>query len=122
MEIKLDYQRRALIGRGRQFIKGNSISLISKAGTRGVSTVDTEVARQFVLKDGPCANTKMILLTPEVDTPFVTDQRTQARAKTCVPVRMSLFDDNLSGFHPISDMSDSAMRLRVRDRDTTCRR
>ena len=61
LELKLDYARRALIGRGRQFIKGNSISLISKAGTRGVSTIDTEVAKNFILKDGPYANTQMIL-------------------------------------------------------------
>ena len=119
LESKLDYQRRALIGRGRQFIKGNSISLISKAGTRGVSTVDTEVAKQFILKDGPYANTKMILLTPELETLLVTDQRSQARAKTCVPVRVSFFNDNLSAIYTISDMSDGAVRIRVRDRDTT---
>ena len=119
LESKLDYQRRALIGRGRQFIKGNSISLISKAGTRGVSTVDTEVAKQVLLKDGPYANTRMILLTPELDTLLVTDQRKQARAKTCVPVRVSFLDDNLSAIYTISDMSDGAVRIRVRDRDTT---
>lgn len=119
LETKLDYQRRALIGRGRQFIKGNSISLISKAGMRGVSTVDTEVAKQVILKDGPYAHTRMILLTPELDTLVVTDQRREARAKTCVPVRVSFFDDKLSVICTVSDMSDSAVRIRVRDRDTT---
>jgi hypothetical protein len=117
-EMKLDYQRRALIGRGRQFIKGNSISLISKAGTRGISTIDTEVAKQFVLKEGPYANTKMILLTPELHTLAVTDQRKKARAKTSVPVRVSL-GGNLAGSYTIADVSDGAVRLRVRDRDTT---
>jgi len=119
LELKLDYARRALIGRGRQFIKGNSISLISKAGTRGVSTVDTEVAKNFVLKDGPYANTQMILLTPELHTLVVTDQRKKARAKTSVPVRVSLADERLSGSYTIADISDGAVRIRVRDRDTT---
>ena len=45
LELTLDYHRRAIIGRGRQFIKGNYISLISNSGARGVSTMDTEVAK-----------------------------------------------------------------------------
>lgn len=119
LELKLDYQRRALIGRGRQFIKGNSISLISKAGGRGMSTVDTEVAKQLVVKDGPYAHTKMILLTPDLSSLAVTDQRHQARAKTCVPVRLSVLDDGVSGLYTVADMSNGAMRLRVRERDAT---
>ena len=119
LEMKLDYQRRALIGRGRQFNKGNYISLTSNAGVKGVSTVDTEVAKQIVLADGPYAQTKMILLTPELNTLVVTDQRRKARAKTCVPVMVSLSGGHLAGPCTIVDMSDDAVRLRVRDRDTT---
>ena len=119
LELKLDYARRALIGRGRQFIKGNSISLISKAGNRGVSTIDTEVAKNFILKDGPYANTQMILLTPEMNTLTVTDQRKKARAKTSVPVKVSLADGRLPGSYTIADISDGAVRIRVRDHDTT---
>lgn len=119
LEMKLDYQRRALIGRGRQFNKGNYISLTSNAGGKGVSTVDTEVAKQIVLPDGPYAHTNMILLTPELQTLAVTDQRRKARAKTCVPVMVSLADGKLAGPCTIVDMSDDAVRLRVRDRDAT---
>ena len=118
LEMKLDYQRRALIGRGRQFLKGNSITLISKGGTRGVSTVDTEVAKQFILPDGPYANTKMILLSPEMDTVAVTDQRKKARAKTSVPVKISLPKGKLPVAFVIADISDGAVRIRLRDRDT----
>ena len=119
LEGKLDYQRRALIGRGRQFIKGNSITLISKAGVKGVSTVDTEVAKQFVLKEGPYADTKMILLSPDLQTLLVTDQRGKARAKTNVMVRMTLPKSESSGSYMIADMSAGAMRIRVKDRETT---
>lgn len=119
LEMKLDYQRRALIGRGRQFNKGNYISLTSNAGAKGVSTVDTEVAKQVVLPDGPYAQTKMVLLTPELQTLAVTDQRKRVRAKTCVPVMVLLPGGKLSGPCTIVDMSDDAVRLRVRDRDTT---
>jgi hypothetical protein len=119
LEMKLDYQRRALLGRGRQFNKGNYISLTSNAGVKGVSTVDTEVAKQIVLPDGPYAQTKMILLTPEFQTLAVVDQRRKARAKTCVPVMVTLSGGQLTGPCTIVDMSDDAVRLRVRDRDTT---
>lgn len=118
LEMKLDYQRWSLIGRGRQFNKGNYISLISNAGGKGVSTVDTEVAKQIVLPDGPYANTKMILLTPELQTLAVSDQRRKARAKTCVPVMVAIAGGPLSGPCTIVDISDDAVRLRVRDRNT----
>jgi len=119
LEMKLDYQRRALIGRGRQFNKGNCISLISNAGAKGVSTVDTEVAKQIVLPDGPYAQTKMILLTPELQTLIVTDQRKKARTKIGAPVLVSLPEGVLSGPCTIVDISESAVRIRVRDRDAT---
>lgn len=118
LELKLDYQRRALIGRGRQFKKGNYISLISSMGGKGLTTVDTEVAKQIVIKDGPYAQTQMILLTPELQTLNFTDQRRKTRAKTCVPVMVSLPKGKLSGPCTILDISDGAVRIRLRDHDT----
>ena len=119
LEMKLDYQRRAMIGRGKQFSKGNYISLISNAGGRGVSTVDTEVAKKIVLPDGPYAHSTMILLTPELKTLVVTDQRRKSRTKISTPVTVSL---PLGGFHgpcTIIDISDGGVRIRVRDRGTS---
>lgn len=115
LELTLDYHRRAIIGRGRQFIKGNYISLISNSGARGVSTMDTEVAKQVFLKDGPYAYTKLVLLTPELETLVVTDQRNKNRTKTCVPVTMSVGENRLRGPCTIVDVSDLAVRIRVRD-------
>lgn len=119
LERTLDYFRRALIGRGRQFNKGNYISLVSNSGARGVSTVDTEVIKQVVLPDGPYAHAKMILLTPEWNTLSVTDQRRKARAKTCAPVMVSVPGGRLSGPCTIVDMSEEAIRIRIRDRGTS---
>lgn len=118
LELTLDYHRRALIGRGRQFNKGNYISLTANAGAKGLASLDTEVAKQIVLPDGPYANTKMVLLTPEWRTLTVTDQRRKARAKTCAPVMLSLAGARLAGPCTIVDMSEEAMRIRVRDRET----
>ncbi|MDE2584273.1 MAG: PilZ domain-containing protein [Betaproteobacteria bacterium] len=115
LELTLDYDRRAVLGRGRQFLKGNDITLIANAGVKGVATVDTQVAKQLILKDGPYANTKMVLLTPDLDDITVTDQRRQARAKACVPVNLSWGEHQLHGPCTLVDMSESAVRVRVRD-------
>lgn len=115
LELTLDYTRRAIIGRGRQFNKGNYISLISNSGARGVSTMDTEVVKPVVLKDGPYAYSKMVLLTPELKTLEVTDQRNKNRTKTCVPVVVSVSGNALRGPCTIVDISDLAVRIRVRD-------
>lgn len=119
LEMKLDYQRRALIGRGKQFNKGNYISLISNAGGRGVSTVDTEVAKKVVLPDGPYAHSTMVLLTPELRTLVVTDQRRKSRTKISAPVIVSMPSGGFYGPCTIIDISDSGVRIRVRDRGTT---
>jgi len=119
MEKTLDYHRRAIIGRSRQFIKGNAITLIANAGARGISTVDTLVAKQVTLKDGPYANNKMVLLDPELGTLSVTDQRKQPRARTRVPVDLYLKKAAPACSCLLADFSDSSIRLRVRDSGDT---
>lgn len=116
-EATLDYPRRAMIGRGRQFHKGNAIALISNAGALGVSTMETEVDKHFVLKDGPYANSAMVLLTPQLETITVTDQRGTHRARIEVPVTMTI-QERLRGPGVIVDISDVALRIRVREGHT----
>jgi hypothetical protein len=114
LETTLDYHRRAMIGRNRQFHKGNAIALISNAGALGVSTLETEVDKKFVLKDGPYAQSAMVLLTPQLDSITVTDQRHTHRARIDVPVTMTI-QDRLRGPCVIVDISDAALRVRVRE-------
>lgn len=112
LELTLDYERRALIGRGRQFVKGNNITLISSSAGEGQTTVDTEVEKRVVLKDGPYAHSKLILLTPYLNSLVVTDQRKKPRAKISVPVMLSVKGAPLSGPCTIVDISDGAVRIR----------
>ena len=119
LESKLDYHRRAQIGRGKQFNKGNYISLISNAGAQGVSTVDTEVATQVVLADGPYARTAMVLLTPELHTLKIADQRRKSRARLSVPVILHVPEDRQPKACTLVDMSDDDVRLRVRTAGAT---
>ncbi|HTY02731.1 MAG TPA: PilZ domain-containing protein [Rhodocyclaceae bacterium] len=117
LENTLDYPRRAMIGRGRQFHKGNAIALISNSGNLGVATLETEVDRKFVMKDGPYAESSMVLLTPQMHSLTVTDQRGSKRARIDVPVTMTI-QDRLRGPCMIVDISDVAMRVRVREGHT----
>jgi hypothetical protein len=116
LEMKLDYHRRALIGRGQQFKRGKYITLVSRMG-RGVATVDTVVAKPIVLTDGPYAHAKMVLLTPELDTLELTDQRGNPRTKICVPVMVSAGKQAYSGPCTLVDMTDGTVRIRVLERD-----
>ena len=114
LERTLDYNRRAMIGRNRQFHRGNTIALISNAGALGVATLENEVDKKFVLKDGPYAQSSVVLLTPQISTLDVTDQRAGHRAHIHVPVVMTI-GDRLRGPCIIVDFSEVAMRVRVRE-------
>jgi hypothetical protein len=95
---------------------GNNISLISNAGMKGVSTVDTEVARQIVLRDGPYARMNMVLLTPDLATLSVADQRRKPRARTNVPATMFLLAEDRAEPCSIVDISDTEMRVQLSER------
>jgi hypothetical protein len=116
LEMKLDYQRRAQIGRNGQFSAGNNISLISNAGMKGVSMVDTEVAKQLVLHDGPYAHMNMVLLTPDFTSLSVSDQRRTPRTRISVPVTLALPAEDYAGLGTIIDISDAQMRVRLDER------
>jgi hypothetical protein len=117
-ERKLDYQRRAQIGRNGQFSAGNNISLISNAGVKGVSTVDTEVAKQTILHDGPYAHMNMVLLTPDFASLSVTDQRRKPRTRISVPVKLTIPVEDYIGEGTVVDISDAQMRVLLNERET----
>ena len=119
LEMKLDYHRRAQIGRGKQFNKGNYITLISNAGGKGVSTVDTEVAKQVNLPEGPYAHMEMVLLTPELSTLSVSDQRKKSRAKISVPVALHIPEVSAALPCTLVDMSEGEVRMRLREPGAT---
>ena len=118
LEAKLDYDRWAQIGRGRQFTVGNCISLIANAGGKGVSTIDTVVDKPVDLPEGPYAHMPMVLLTPDLDTLAVSDQRRKSRTRLNAPVALILPEKAVSGPCLIVDISEDELRIRVRDRGT----
>lgn len=115
MERTLDYIRRASIGRARQFLSGNSITLFAETGERGVPMVDTLVHKRLKPSDGPYADHRMILLGPDLDTLSLADQRKKQRVAADMRVDL-LHKANPNPFHcALADFSETSLRLRAPD-------
>ena len=114
MEGTLDYDRRAIIGR-TQFQPGNAITLLANAGVKGVASLRTQVTEQIVLKEGPYAGSKMVLLNPEFETFGITEQMHRTRGKTHVPVALYFKKDEPPYPCTLSDFSESAVGLHSLD-------
>lgn len=112
-EKTLDYTRRAIIGREYQFSKGKYILLISSLGGRGVTTMETEVVKRVVLKEGPYASANMVLVAPDLESITHVDQRGKTRTKICVPVTVTVADGQLQDTCKMVDFSDTVVRIRV---------
>lgn len=113
MERSLDYVRRASLGRNGQFVRGNTITLISDPCQRGIPSVDTQVDSRIRMKDGPYADNQMVLLRPEIETLAIADQRQKARVPSHVPVSLYLKDDTPPVGCILGDFSDVSLRLLV---------
>lgn len=106
----LDYQRRAMLGRN-QFAKGNTITLIASASRRGFVTLETEVAMPVTLKEGPYANTPLVLLFPEFETLNFVDNRKKSRTAAHVPVVLYPGNEGLAHGCMLVDFSEMSVHL-----------
>lgn len=113
LERHLDYERRAALGRGRQFEVGNTISLLSSQAGRGASVVDTVVNERIALEQGPYAHQHLICLMPNLETMSITDQRGKSRVKTNVPVLLAEPNGPWLGAWHIIDLSEQSIRVQL---------
>ncbi len=117
MERTLDYIRRASIGRARQFLSGNSITLFAETGERGVPMVDTLVHKRLKPNDGPYADHRMILLGPDLDTLTLADQRKKQRVAADMLVDLFFKANPAPTRCALADFSETSMRLRATGAD-----
>ncbi|MCX7169912.1 MAG: PilZ domain-containing protein [Proteobacteria bacterium] len=110
-EGTLDYDRRAIIGRQQQFLKGHVITLMTSTGAKGVASLTTKVAEQVTLGEGPYSNSKMVLLSPDLDDLSVTDQHHKSRGKTSVPIDLHVKKGEAPYPCVLSDFSESSVGL-----------
>lgn len=119
LETTLDYDRLAEIGRNRQFVTGNSITLIATQGRKFI-TLDTVVSRRLILKEGPYANSKMIFLMPNLNTLTVGDQRKKIRTEGNAPATLTLPNSSTPIACRLVDISeDEVVQIRMADSETT---
>ncbi len=112
MELKLNYFTRAKLGRGGQFAQGNIITLVASKREPGVPTIDTRVDRRQVIQDGPYADYKTILVTPDVDSLHVADQRQTHRVDTAIWATLK-FRNGTQFPCVLGDFSERSLRLQV---------
>lgn len=112
MELKLNYFTRAKLGRGGQFAQGNIITLVANKREPGVPTIDTRVDRRQVIQDGPYADYKTILVTPDVDSLHVADQRQTHRVDTAIWAILKFRGGNEFPC-VLGDFSERSLRLQV---------
>lgn len=118
-EGTLDYDRRAIIGRSQQFLKGHVITLMTSAGAKGVASLTTKVAEQVTLEEGPYASSKMVLLSPDLDDLNVTDQHHKSRGKTSVPIDLHFKEGEAPYPCVLSDFSESSVGLSTSENQHT---
>lgn len=110
LERRLDYFTRAELGRGGQFVNGNTITLIAETEERGVPTVDTMVDRIQILKNGPFAEVSTVLVSPDLDTLALADKRKRQRVKAGLEASLHL-GAGIEIPCMLEDLSEVALRI-----------
>jgi hypothetical protein len=111
MEGKLASFTRATLPPAGQFRSGNTVTLVAETQERGIPSLDTRVDRRQVLNDGPYADSPCVLVTPELDTLQVVDQRRKQRVQSEVRASL-LFHAGAPAYRCLlADFSETTLRL-----------
>lgn len=116
MVRQLDYMTRAELGAGGQFRQGNTITLVAETTERCIPTLDTQVHRRIEFREGPYANSPVILLSPDLGSLTIADKRKQQRVQAELDVSLH-FGRNaeMQCFAILSDFAENALRVEFRD-------
>ena len=114
LEETLDYFSKAAIGKSGQFLRGNSITLLSTISSTGVLSVDTTVLRRTQLKQGPYKDYKTVSLQPQLESLSIKDLRQQSRIELSLPC--SLIGNNQDSAQleaTLIDCAESCLGLKL---------
>lgn len=98
------------------FMRGSTITLFARTpNVRGIYHIDTVVSKNIVLKDGHYANSKLVLLEPQIDTFECMNLRRMQRVNTEIPAEIQLPKEKKR--HPclIRDFSEKFIRIELLD-------
>lgn len=96
LEKTLDYDSKAAIGKSGQFMRGNSITLVSTPTDIGTPIIDTAVLRRTLVKEGNFQNYKVVVLDPKLDSLTYKERRPKKRIKLSVACTLLSPVDNPS--------------------------
>lgn len=119
MVRQLDYLTRAELGTGGQFRQGNTITLVAETVERSVPSLDTTVHRRLELKEGPYANSPVILLAPDLTSLAVTDKRKQQRVSAALELMLYYGRDaeyRIAAM--LRDFAENALRIELHEEAT----
>lgn len=115
LEETLDYFSKAAIGKSGQFLRGNSITLLSTISSSGVLSVDTTVLRRAQLKQGPYKDYKTVSLQPQLESLSVKDLRQQSRIELSLPCILIGRDAEADQFDAtLIDCAENCLGLRLK--------
>lgn len=93
------------------FLRGNTITLLSKGANGKVPQIDTTVTRVAVLPDGFYANRRVAFLEPSPETLTLRDQREFPRIYTAVPASLAEAPETDAHACTIRDFSERFLRV-----------
>lgn len=110
-ERKLDYDRRAALGRTGQFSKGSRLSVITLGNGAENLRVLCEVLRREVLSCGPHRGLQVAVLSVQVSSVETYEPRAQSRIETRTPATVSLDGSDTVAPAFVLDVSEFFLRL-----------
>jgi hypothetical protein len=115
MEMTLDYNTRAELGRAGQFRPGNAITLIIESEERSIPTLDTIVDRRLTMTTGPYEDSPTVLVTPDFASLVLADKRRKQRVGAAIRAQLYVAADAPAFHCLLGDFSERSLRLRVAD-------
>jgi len=116
--LRLDHDKRAKLGKGNLFRKGNQLTLVSFNTHSQNRQVQTQVFKREVLKSGLHAGHEVALLEVALETVETFDPRGQVRVETNLPATISRNGTDEVIPATILDISEAFLRIELEPSET----
>lgn len=116
--LRLDHDKRAILGKGNLFRKHNPLTLVSFNTSSQNRQVETQVLQRTQLKSGLHAGHQVALLEVALGTLEAYDPRTQVRVETNLPATISRNGTDTVMTATILDISEAFLRVQLEPTET----
>jgi len=116
--LRLDHDKRAKLGKGHLFRKGNQLTLLSFNTHNQNRQVQTQVFKREQLKSGLHAGHEVALLEVQLESVEIFDPRSEVRVETQLPATISRNGTDEVIPATILDISEAFLRLQLEPIET----